>query len=45
MADLSRVDGDTLAQINAGNKLAMRHIIHLSDLPMLARFARQQVGV
>jgi len=45
MADLSRVDGDTLAEINAGNKLAMRHIIHLSDLPMLARFARHRAGV
>ncbi len=45
MTDLSRVDGDTLAEINSGNKLAMRHIVHLSDLPMLAKFARNRVGV
>jgi len=44
MSDLAAVEGDTLAEINAGNKLAMRHIIHLSDLPMLAGFVRQRMG-
>jgi len=45
MSDLSRVGGNTLAEINSGNKLAMRHVLHLSDLPMLAKFARQRIGV
>lgn len=40
MRDMKRMDIDTLASINAGNKLAMRKLIHLSDLPLLAKFAR-----
>ncbi|MFB6150399.1 MAG: digeranylgeranylglycerophospholipid reductase [Haloarculaceae archaeon] len=44
MTDLSATDRDTLAEINAGNKLAARELIHLSDLPLLARFAREQLA-
>jgi len=44
MADLQAADGDTLSQVNSGNKLAMRKLMHLSDLPMLAKFASQRLG-
>ncbi|MFC7142421.1 digeranylgeranylglycerophospholipid reductase [Halosimplex aquaticum] len=44
MADLRRADGDTLAKVNDGNRLAMRDLIHLSDLPLLARFARERLN-
>jgi len=44
MRDLQRTDGDTLSEVNAGNKLAARKLFHLSDLPMLARFARRQLA-
>ncbi len=44
MADLRRADGDTLAEANGGNPLAMRKLLHLGDLPLLAKFARQQLG-
>ena len=45
MADLRRTDEDTLAEVNQGNKLAMRKLLHLSDLPLLGRFARNKLGV
>ncbi|WP_123537373.1 digeranylgeranylglycerophospholipid reductase [Halosimplex salinum] len=44
MADLQAADGDTLAKVNDGNRLAMHELIHLSDLPLLARFARERLG-
>jgi len=43
MRDLERADGDTLSEVNGGNPLAMRKLIHLDDLPMLAEFARKQL--
>ncbi|MEF8783427.1 MAG: digeranylgeranylglycerophospholipid reductase [Haloarculaceae archaeon] len=43
MADLERTDEDTLSEVNAGNKLAMRHILHLSDVPLLAKFVGQRL--
>jgi digeranylgeranylglycerophospholipid reductase len=44
MRDLSASDEDTLSQINNGNKAAFREILHLSDLPLLARFARDRLA-
>jgi digeranylgeranylglycerophospholipid reductase len=44
MRDLDRADQETLAAVNGGNPMAMRHLLHLSDLPMLARFARNRLG-
>lgn len=40
MQDLNRLDIDTLATINNGSRLAMRKLIHLSDIPLLTRYAR-----
>jgi len=45
MADLQATDEDTLEQVNNGNRLAMRNLMHLSDLPLLARFARDRLGL
>ena len=44
MADLRSADGDTLTEVNNGNRLAVRKLLHLSDLPLLAKFARSQFG-
>jgi digeranylgeranylglycerophospholipid reductase len=44
MADLRSADGDTLTEVNSGNRLAVRKLLHLSDLPLLARFARKRFG-
>jgi digeranylgeranylglycerophospholipid reductase len=43
-ADLRAADGDTLSRANEGDKLAMTKLLHLSDLPLLARVARQHAG-
>ncbi len=40
MRDMRNLDLETLARINRGDKLAMRKLVHVSDLPLLARFAR-----
>jgi len=45
MADLRATDEDTLEQVNNGNRLAMRNLMHLSDLPLLAQFARDRLGI
>ncbi len=44
LADLKQTDRNTLREINGGNKLAMRKLIHPSDIPLLARFARQRLA-
>jgi digeranylgeranylglycerophospholipid reductase len=44
MADLREADGDTLAKVNDGDRLAMRKLIHLNDVSMLARLVRERVG-
>ncbi|WP_418281315.1 digeranylgeranylglycerophospholipid reductase [Halorubrum sp. DTA98] len=44
MRDLRTTDDDVLAKVNEGNKRAMRRLIHLSDLPLLAEFARERLG-
>jgi digeranylgeranylglycerophospholipid reductase len=43
MADLRSLGENTLARANAGNKRAIWKLLHLSDLPLLARFARQRL--
>jgi digeranylgeranylglycerophospholipid reductase len=45
LADLNRLDDDTLQKANGGDKLAIAKLIHLGDLPMLATFARHRLGV
>jgi len=42
MADLRRADDDTLSRANEGSPLAISRLVHLSDLPLLARLARQR---
>jgi digeranylgeranylglycerophospholipid reductase len=43
MRDLREADGDTLSEVNSGNPLAIRKLLHLDDLPMLADFTREQL--
>jgi digeranylgeranylglycerophospholipid reductase len=44
MRDLTRLDDDTLAMANEGGKRAMFRLLHASDLPLLARFARERLA-
>jgi digeranylgeranylglycerophospholipid reductase len=44
MRDLRRADEDTLAKANAGDKVAMSKLLHLDDLPLLTRFARERLA-
>ncbi|MWV65084.1 FAD-binding protein [Halorubrum sp. JWXQ-INN 858] len=41
MRDLQTTDDDTLALANEGHKRAMAKLLHLSDLPLLAKYARE----
>jgi digeranylgeranylglycerophospholipid reductase len=43
LRDLQRLDDDTLSEANQGNKLANARLLHVDDLPLLARFARQRL--
>jgi digeranylgeranylglycerophospholipid reductase len=43
LRDLQRLDDDTLSEANQGNKLALARLLHVDDLPLLARFARQRL--
>ncbi|WP_226039218.1 digeranylgeranylglycerophospholipid reductase [Natrinema sp. DC36] len=45
MRDLQRLDDDTLAQANKGNVRAIANLIELDDVPLLARFAKQQMNL
>jgi digeranylgeranylglycerophospholipid reductase len=45
MSDLRKTDVDTIADVNSGNKLAFRHLLHLSDIPMFTKFLRKQIGI
>ncbi|TYL38193.1 FAD-dependent oxidoreductase [Natronococcus pandeyae] len=45
MADLHRLDEETLAKANAGNPLAISKLFGLEDASLLARFAKQQLDV
>lgn len=42
--DLQRLEGETLADANAGNPLAMWKLIHLTDAPMFVRALRHHYG-
>jgi digeranylgeranylglycerophospholipid reductase len=42
--DLKDLDLDTLSRVNRGSKWGLRKLLHLSDVPLLARFARQRLG-
>ena len=44
MRDLQRLDDDTLAKANAGNKLAIAKLLHLSDLPHIAKLVREYLN-
>lgn len=44
MSDLRRAGDDVLQRVNRGDRLAVRKLLHLSDLPMLANFARTQLA-
>jgi len=43
MADLRSVGENTLARANDGDKRAISKLLHLSDLPLLATFARKRL--
>jgi digeranylgeranylglycerophospholipid reductase len=43
MADLHDADSELLAQVNAGNVRAMLDLLHLRDVPLLARFATERL--
>ena len=45
MADLRSLDFDTLSDINGGDVLSWRKLIHLSDVPLIAKYARQRLGI
>jgi digeranylgeranylglycerophospholipid reductase len=45
MADLRRIDEETLTGANDGSPLAIRKLLSLDDIPLLARFARRQLDV
>mgnify|MGYP006276032883 CR=1 FL=1 len=45
MQDLDSVGEDALAAINGGNIAAFRKLLHLSDLPLLAEFARDRLSI
>ena len=44
MRDLQRADEDTLTKANQGEKASMMKLLHLSDLPLLAKFAKERLG-
>jgi digeranylgeranylglycerophospholipid reductase len=44
MRDLRTADDDTLARANNGDPVAVSRLFHLSDLPLLGRFAQQRLG-
>jgi digeranylgeranylglycerophospholipid reductase len=44
LRDLDRTDEDTPERINRGDAWAIRNLVHLADIPLLARFARQQLA-
>ncbi|WP_247002514.1 digeranylgeranylglycerophospholipid reductase [Halosolutus gelatinilyticus] len=43
MADLQRFDDDTLAKANNGDPFAITSLLHAEDLPILARFAKEEL--
>ncbi|MXV63905.1 FAD-binding protein [Natronorubrum sp. JWXQ-INN-674] len=45
MADLNRLDDDTLAKANRGDVRAITKLLGLDDVPLLASFAKQEFGL
>jgi digeranylgeranylglycerophospholipid reductase len=45
MSDLRSAGEDVLTEVNNGNRLAARKLLHLSDIPLLTDVARKQLGV
>jgi digeranylgeranylglycerophospholipid reductase len=45
MADLRSTGQDTLRQINSGDRRAIAKLAHLSDVPLLADYARRRLGI
>ncbi|THE62739.1 NAD(P)/FAD-dependent oxidoreductase [Salinadaptatus halalkaliphilus] len=43
MADLNRLDDDTLAKANKGDPVAIAKLLHVEDLPMLAEFGKREL--
>jgi digeranylgeranylglycerophospholipid reductase len=44
MRDLQQAEENTLEQANQGEKASMAKLLHLSDVSLLAKFAREQLG-
>jgi digeranylgeranylglycerophospholipid reductase len=44
MRDLQETDDDVLAKANRGEKAGMARLLHLDDLPLLAKYARERFG-
>jgi len=44
MEDMRRLGRETLAKANAGSKRAMLKLLHLDDIPTLAKLARRGIG-
>ncbi|GAA0719461.1 digeranylgeranylglycerophospholipid reductase [Halorubrum trapanicum] len=45
MRDLRQADENTLEEANRGKKASMAKLLHLSDLPLLAKFARERFDI
>ncbi|MCL9815383.1 digeranylgeranylglycerophospholipid reductase [Natronocalculus amylovorans] len=43
MDDLNRIGNGSLSNINSGNKLALRKLIHARDIPLLLGYARERL--
>jgi digeranylgeranylglycerophospholipid reductase len=43
MADLRSADSDALAAANGGSPLAVARLLHLRDVPLLAKFLRDRI--
>jgi len=44
MRDLRKTEENTLEKANQGKKASMAKLLHLDDIPLLAKFAREQLG-
>jgi len=45
MRDLQETDDDILAKANRGEKAGMARLLHLDDVPLLAKYARERFGI
>ncbi|WP_158057802.1 digeranylgeranylglycerophospholipid reductase [Halorussus halophilus] len=45
LRDLKRVDADVLSEANGGSRAAIRKLIHWGDIPLLAEFAKERIGL